>query len=90
MTTAANKTRQSVMNVAWCLFREAAKAGEARTFADALKGAWRWVKKLAKAKAPAFARRSLIAPSAVARHYGAAAFTGGRSGHAYQASRMGA
>ncbi|ODT87801.1 hypothetical protein [Phenylobacterium sp. SCN 70-31] len=38
MTT--NETRREVMATAWGLFR----ADPARTFADALTGAWRWVK----------------------------------------------
>jgi hypothetical protein len=88
--TTAQETRRRVMTVAWSLFREAAKGGEPRSFADALTGAWRWVKRLAKAKPFAVRNGSLIARSAVARHYGAAAFVGGRSSHAYAASQMGA
>lgn len=88
MTTAAN-TRRTVMNVAWSLFREAAKAGEARTFADALTGAWRWVKKLATAKRPTWSARAGVARSAVVSRYGASAFVGGRSSQAYLTARIG-
>lgn len=38
MTT--NETRREIMALAWGLFR----ADPARTFADALAGAWRWIK----------------------------------------------
>jgi hypothetical protein len=92
-----NETRRSVMKVAWSLFREAAKAQDPRTFADALSGAWRFIKRMAAAKKPAWMKsnsgrvelRSPIAGSAVARRYGGAAFVGGRSSHAYLASCAG-
>lgn len=95
MTT--TETRRRVMTLAWSLFREAAKSGAARTFADALSGAWRFIKRLAATKKPAWMKarggviqlRSPIARSAVARHYGAAAFVGGRSSHAYAAACAG-
>jgi hypothetical protein len=88
MTT--DETRRSVMTVAWSLFRSAAADGAPRTFGDALAGAWRWVKKLATVKRASWSRGSVVARSAVVRHYGSAAFVGGRSSHAYMASRMGA
>ena len=92
-----NETRRSVMKVAWGLFREAAKASEARTFADALSGAWRFVKRMAAMKKPAWMKatggrielRSPIAPSAVGRRYGGAAYVGGRSSQAYMAACAG-
>lgn len=95
MTT--NETRRIVMKLAWSLFREAAKSGEARTFADALSGAWRFIKRLATTRKPAWMKakggrvelRSPLPRSAVARRYGAAAFVGGRSSHAYAAACAG-
>lgn len=92
-----NETRRSVMKVAWSLFREAAKTSEARTFADALAGAWRFIKRMATAKKPAWMKttggrielRSPIARSAVGRRYGNAAYVGGRSSHAYIAACAG-
>lgn len=38
--TTTNQTRREIMQTAWGLFR----ADPARTFADALAGAWRWVR----------------------------------------------
>jgi hypothetical protein len=84
------ETRRSVMTVAWCLFRTAADAGEPRSFADALSGAWRWVKKLATVKRTSWSRGSGVARSAVVRHYGAGAFVGGRSSQAYLTALIGA
>jgi hypothetical protein len=87
--TTANNTRRDVMNIAWSLFREAAKSGEPRTFADALTGAWRWLKKLATMKRPAWSNSSGVARSAVVSRYGASAFVGGRSSQAYLTARVG-
>lgn len=87
--TTATETRRSVMKVAWSLFREAAKAGERRAFADALAGAWRWIKKLATTKRPTWSRAGGVARSAIGRRYGAAAYVGGRSSVAYLAARVG-
>lgn len=84
----ANETRRSVMTVAWSLFRAALTAGEPRTFADALAGAWRWVKKLAKTR-PMASRGTWQIRSPIARRYGAAAYVGGRASAAYLASRIG-
>ncbi len=86
--TTATETRRSVMKVAWSLFREAAKTGEVRSFADALAGAWRWVKKLAKSRSTWSPGRSSVR-SPIARRYGAAAYVGGRTSTAYLASRIG-
>lgn len=88
MTT--KETRRSVMTVAWSLFRTAAENDEPRTFSDALAGAWRWVKKLANMKRPAWPQGSLVSRSAVGRHYGSRAFVGGRSSQAYLTARVGA
>ena len=84
-----NETRRSVMKVAWGLFREAMRAGESRTFADALAGAWRWVKKLAAMKRRSWSNGGGVARSAIGRRYGAAAYVGGRSSTAYLAARVG-
>ena len=84
-----NETRRSVMKVAWSLFREAAKEGDPRAFADALVGAWRWIKKLVAMKRPTWSRGGGVARSAIGRRYGAAAYVGGRSSVAYLAARVG-
>lgn len=92
-----NEIRRSVMKVAWGLFREAATSGEPRTFADTLSGAWRFIKRVAAAKKPAWMKaktghvelRSPIARSAIGRHYGRAAYVGGRSSHAYMTACAG-
>ncbi|WP_339929488.1 hypothetical protein [uncultured Brevundimonas sp.] len=84
-----NETRRSVMKIAWSLFREAMTAGDPRSFADALAGAWRWIKKLAMMKRPNWSRGGGIARSAIGRRYGAAAYIGGRSSVAYLAARVG-
>lgn len=54
MTT--NETRREIMATAWALFR----ADPARTFANALTGAWRWIKGRAARAADnaAWARRN--------------------------------
>ncbi|WP_428149707.1 hypothetical protein [Brevundimonas sp.] len=87
--TTTTETRRSVMKVAWSLFREAARSEDARSFADALAGAWRWVKKLAKRR-PTRSRGAFFVRSPIARRYGPAAYVGGRASPAYLASRMGA
>lgn len=92
-----NETRRSVMQLAWEMFRDTVTAGETRTFADALASAWRFTKRMAAAAAKFMATakngriemRSPIARSAVGRRYGAAAYLGGRSSHAYLAARAG-
>lgn len=38
------ETRREIMVTAWALFRAEAGGPNPRTFADALAGAWRWVK----------------------------------------------
>jgi hypothetical protein len=48
--SAANKTRQSVMSLAWSFKRE--EMG--RAFADCLRGAWKMIKGLTKAVAKLF------------------------------------
>lgn len=55
MNTERREILREVMQTAWGLFR--AEAGR-RTFADALAGAWRWVKKSAAANAAWAARNS--------------------------------
>ena len=40
----ANQVRREVMEMAWGLFRAERGSVNPRTFADALAGAWRWVK----------------------------------------------
>lgn len=88
--TTANEVRRSVMTMAWCLYREAVAQGDRLyTFPQALAGAWRFMKRLAAAKPQIRTGRSLVARSAVGRHYGARAYVGGRSSFAYQASVMG-
>jgi hypothetical protein len=39
-----NQTRREIMKLAWGLFRAEANGPNPRTFADALAGAWRWIK----------------------------------------------
>lgn len=53
MTT--NETRREVMTMAWSLYRAEANGPSPRTFADALAGAWRWVKRAAERAAEAAA-----------------------------------
>lgn len=38
------ETRRDVMTLAWGLYRAELKGSNPRTFADALAGAWRWIK----------------------------------------------
>ncbi|WP_269514902.1 hypothetical protein [Brevundimonas subvibrioides] len=88
--TTTNQTRRHVMNMAWGLYREAVAQGDRLyTFPQALAGAWRFVKRLAAAKPRIQFNRSLVARSAVGRHYGTRAYVGGQSSFAYQASAMG-
>ncbi len=89
--TTTNETRRRVMTMAWGLYREAVAQGDRLyTFAKALAGAWRFIKRLAAAKPLIQLNRSMVARSAVGRYYGSRAFHGGRGSHAHQASAMGA
>lgn len=56
--TAATETRRQVMLLAWSLYRAELRGANPRTFADALAGAWRWVKNTAAriAAAPRWAK----------------------------------
>lgn len=95
-TERRNQLRQ-IMTVAWGLFREAGDTTEPRTFADALAGAWRFIKRLTAT--PCRLARQLRAgghvlmadtiASPVRRFYGAMALVGGRGSVAYLASRIG-
>lgn len=60
MTTARRTFLRDVMELAWGLFRADRGGPEPRAFADALAGAWRWMKGHAArmAKAPAWAKGS--------------------------------
>lgn len=79
-----NETRREVMELAWDLFRAAAKEANPRTFANALAGAWRWVKGRAErlAKAPKWTRTgghvrlNTMLQSPVRRSLGAQAYAG--------------
>jgi len=51
-----NQTRREVMALAWDLFRSALGTADARSFGDALKGAWRFMKKMAAWTPPKWAR----------------------------------
>lgn len=51
----ANETRREVMLMAWSLYRAEANGPSPRTFADALAGAWRWIKRAAERTAEATA-----------------------------------
>lgn len=51
MTTAYRNRLREIMQTAWGLYR----ADPTRTFADALAGAWRWVRKLEGWTPPAWA-----------------------------------
>ena len=89
--TTMNETRRRVMTMAWGLYRDAVAQGDRLyTFAMALAGAWRFIKRLAAAKPRMQLNRSLVAHSAVGRYYGSRAYHGGRGSHTYQASVMGA
>lgn len=95
-TERRNQLRQ-IMNVAWGLFREADNATEPRTFADALAGAWRFIKRLnatpcrlaRQLRAGGHVQMAATISSPVRRFYGAKAVVGGRSSVAYLAGRMG-
>ena len=56
--TAATETRRQVMLLAWSLYRAEVRGPNPRTFADALAGAWRWIKNTAArvAAAPRWAK----------------------------------
>jgi hypothetical protein len=56
MSTAANETRRNVMLMAWSFKR----SEPGRTFADCLRGAWRFSKRMAETAA-AFMRRARAA-----------------------------
>lgn len=95
MTT--NETRRRVMQTAWSLFR----ADPARGFADALSGAWRWVKRAAEraAEATAWMRRAggrqvrlgQMVQSPIRRNLTGRAYAGVNASSAgYVTSRMGA
>lgn len=86
-----------VMNTAWGLFR----ADPVRTFADALAGAWRWVRKAADRAADAAAwsrqaagrhvRFSSMVASPIRRSLTGQAFAGAHAAAAgYLTSRIGA
>lgn len=88
--TTANETRRHVMNMAWGLYRDAACAGDRLyTFAQALAGAWRFMKRLAASRPALPAFRSPVARSPIARRYGRAAFVGGRASATYLTARVG-
>lgn len=53
---AANETRRNVMQMAWSFFREARANGESRSFADCLRGAWAFSKRLAQTAGQFMAR----------------------------------
>ena len=94
-----NQTRRDVMQLAWGLFRSALNSTDPRTFADALTGAWRWVKNAAKRVAPAWAKggqvrhvrlRSMVT-SPIARSLTGQAYAGVNAASAgYVTSRFGA
>lgn len=57
-STRASRREQlrRIMNLAWDLFRAEEKGPDPRTFADALAGAWRFMKRIGQAPAPAWAK----------------------------------
>lgn len=86
----ATENRRSVMKMAWSFFREARRCAEARDFADCLRGAWAFAKRLTQAAGRFMDRagkaggavqlRSLLrAPSG--RHLSQAAWLPARLGH---------
>lgn len=94
MTT--NETRRSVMNMAWGLFREAVATGDRRyTFAQALAGAWRFMKRLAAMKPLSSRARNGVVHfsstirSPIIQRQGRRAFAGGRGSAVYLTARMG-
>lgn len=95
MTT--TETRREVMKTAWSLFR----ADRSRGFADALAGAWRWVKRAAEraAETAAWMRRAAgrhvrlgsMVRSPIRRSLTGQAYAGVNAARAgYQTSRIGA
>lgn len=91
-----NQLRQ-IMTVAWGLFREASTTAESRTFADALAGAWRFIKRLTatpcrlarQLRAGGHVQMADTIASPVRRFYGAKTHVGGRGSVAYLAARVG-
>lgn len=92
-----NETRREVMKTAWSLFR----AAPSRGFADALSGAWRWVKGAAEraAEAAAWMRRNAgrqvrlgsMVRSPIRRSLTGCAYAGANAASAgYHTSRIGA
>lgn len=58
MMKTTNETRRQVMVTAWDFYRTDLRSSHPRTFADALAGAWRFIKELATVKLPSWARGS--------------------------------
>lgn len=95
MNTERRETLRQVMQTAWGLFR--AEAGR-RTFADALAGAWRWVKNSAARAAAnaAWAARNrgrtvsygTMLQSPIRRSLGAQPYAGRRAGEAGYVTSM--
>lgn len=85
-----NKVRSRVMKVAWGLFRDARDSDAPRTFADALAGAWRFIKRLSAAKLTvASVRKSTVKPSLELAMQGRGALVGGKWSSVYYSARMG-
>lgn len=72
MAKTPNQIRREVMMMAWGLYRAEANGPNPRTFADALAGAWRWVKKAAE--------RAVEAAAWMARHAGRTVYFGRQIG----------
>lgn len=93
MTSSRKAYLRRVMTLAWGLFRDPT---ERRTFSDALRGAWRFITRMAK---PSRLAQRLRAGGAVSlkdtlrspvrRAHGANAFVGGRGSMAYLTARVG-
>jgi len=94
MTTERKEHLRRVMTLAWGLFRD---PSDRRTFGEALRGAWRFMKQLAK---PCRLARQLRAGglvqikdtlrSPVRQRHGSRATVGGRGSMVYLTSRVGA
>lgn len=94
-----NETRRTVMSLAWGLFRAELNGPAPRTFADALAGAWRFLKRQAERAAPAWAKGSKarqirfapVVSSPIARTLSGQSYAGVRAASAgFLTSRIGA
>lgn len=93
MTSSRREHLRRVMTLAWGLFRDPA---ERRSFSEALRGAWRFITRMAKTsrlaqrlRAGGAVRLKDTLRSPIQQAHGAKAFVGGRASMAYLTARVG-